>query len=44
MRAVESAGLRLAEEAQAGQYQVLQYGPLFSLKTRANEIMVRVPL
>lgn len=42
VKAVQKAGYELTEEASQGVYQILQYGPLFSLQTRINEIIVGV--
>ena len=35
-------GLRLAEEEAAGAFRLAQYGPLNSLSTRVNEVLLRV--
>jgi hypothetical protein len=37
-------GLRLAEEEAAGAFRLAQYGPLNSLSTRVNEVLLRVLL
>ncbi|KAK9903516.1 hypothetical protein WJX75_007851 [Coccomyxa subellipsoidea] len=41
---LESDGLRLAEEEAAGAFRLAQYGPLNSLSTRVNEVLLRVLL
>ena len=37
-------GLKLAEEEAAGAFRLAQYGPLNSLSTRVNEVLLRVLL
>jgi hypothetical protein len=37
-------GLKLADAETAGLFRLAQYGPLFSLATRVNEIWVAVAL
>ncbi|BDA49988.1 hypothetical protein COCOBI_15-1160 [Coccomyxa sp. Obi] len=40
--AIASDGLKLAEEEAAGAFRLAQYGPLNSLSTRVNEVLLRV--
>ena len=37
-------GIALAPEDAAGGFRVAQFGPLFSLSTRVNELLLRVAL
>ena len=37
-------GICVAEEEQKGAFRVAQYGQLFSLRTRVNELMLQVRL
>ncbi|CAL8465489.1 g5025 [Coccomyxa elongata] len=39
---IASDGLKLAEEEAAGAFRLAQYGPLNSLSTRVNEVLLRV--
>lgn len=42
LAALQADGLQVAEEEAQGLFRVAQYGPLFSLSTRVNEMMLRV--
>ena len=42
--ALEADGLQLAASDAAGGFRVSQFGPLYSLKPRKNELLLRVAL
>lgn len=42
MSGCDAEGLKLAEEEAAGAFRLAQYGPLNSLSTRVNEVLLRV--
>ena len=42
--ALEADGLKLAPSEQNGGFRLSQYGPLYTLKPRRNELLLRVSL
>ena len=42
--ALAADGVRVHEDDEAGGFRVAQYGPMYSLKPRKNEIILRVTL
>lgn len=42
--ALEADGVRLSPEAEGGAFRLAQYGPLFTMETRVNEVQVGVAL
>lgn len=42
--ALEADGLKLAPSEQGGGFRLSQFGPLYTLKPRRNELLLRVSL
>jgi hypothetical protein len=41
---VDAEGLKLADDESEGAFRLAQYGPLHSLSTRVNEVLLRVQI